>query len=65
ALTLSPDERRTKAILARQAVERSDLNTWLTRQIHDLNELLERSAALPVSSSQATSASSGVVAHVS
>ncbi|HTK09443.1 MAG TPA: trehalose-6-phosphate synthase [Ktedonobacteraceae bacterium] len=65
ALTLPPDERRTKATLARQAVERSDLNTWLTRQIHDLNELLDRSAALPVSSSQASSASGGVVAHVS
>ena len=42
ALTLSPDERRVKATIALQAVERSDLNTWLARQIQDINELLDR-----------------------
>jgi trehalose 6-phosphate synthase len=42
ALMLSPEERRIKATLARQSVERSDLNTWLSRQIHDVNALLDR-----------------------
>ena len=42
ALTLPDDERAAKAKLARQAVERNDLNTWFTRQIRDINELLER-----------------------
>lgn len=41
ALTLSPEERHTKAAIARQAVERNDLNTWLTRQIQDINSLIE------------------------
>ena len=41
ALMLSPEERRTKATIARQAVERNDLNTWLTRQIQDINILIE------------------------
>ncbi len=44
ALTMPDDERRTKARMARQAVERHDLNEWLTRQIHDINQLLDRSA---------------------
>ena len=39
ALMLPPEERKLKATLARQAVERSNLNTWLTRQINDLNDL--------------------------
>ncbi|HZO74116.1 MAG TPA: trehalose-6-phosphate synthase [Ktedonobacteraceae bacterium] len=47
ALTLSPEERRVKAVLARQAVERSDLNVWLTRQIMDINELLDRAFSSP------------------
>jgi len=42
ALTLSSDERRIKATLARQMVERQDLNKWLLRQISDINELLDR-----------------------
>ena len=42
ALTLSPEERRAKATLARQSVERGDLNVWMARQITDINELLER-----------------------
>ncbi|HXL36521.1 MAG TPA: trehalose-6-phosphate synthase [Ktedonobacteraceae bacterium] len=42
ALTLPSDERRIKAALARQIVERQDLNTWLLRQISDINELLDR-----------------------
>jgi len=44
ALTLPAEERRAKARLARQAVERYDLNIWLTRQIHDINQLLDRAA---------------------
>ncbi|HEY5003546.1 MAG TPA: trehalose-6-phosphate synthase [Ktedonobacteraceae bacterium] len=47
ALTLSPEERRVKAQIARQAVERSDLNMWLTRQISDINDLLDLSSPLP------------------
>jgi trehalose 6-phosphate synthase len=42
ALTLSSDERRIKATMARQIVERQDLNKWLLRQISDINELLDR-----------------------
>ncbi|HLG75372.1 MAG TPA: trehalose-6-phosphate synthase [Ktedonobacteraceae bacterium] len=45
ALTLSPAEREAKATLVRQAVERSDLNMWMVKQIQDINELLERSFA--------------------
>lgn len=44
ALTLSPEERKHKATQARLAVERNDLNVWLTRQIRDINELLEEQA---------------------
>lgn len=39
ALTLSSDERRMKATLARQIVERQDLSAWLQRQIKDLNNI--------------------------
>ena len=42
ALTLPSDERRIKANIARQIVERQDLNVWLLRQISDINELLDR-----------------------
>jgi trehalose 6-phosphate synthase len=42
ALTLPSDERRIKAAMARQIVERQDLNKWLLRQISDVNELLDR-----------------------
>jgi trehalose 6-phosphate synthase len=42
ALTLSPEERKLKATLACQAVERHDLNMWLSRQIQDINDLLDR-----------------------
>jgi trehalose 6-phosphate synthase len=42
ALTLSPEERCTKAMIARQSVERSDLNVWMARQIYDINEVLDR-----------------------
>jgi trehalose 6-phosphate synthase len=44
ALTMPLDERRIKAALTRQIVERQDLNTWLHRQIADINELLDRLA---------------------
>jgi trehalose 6-phosphate synthase len=49
ALTLPREERRIKANLACQAVERSDLNMWLTRQIRDINELIDRANAPEVS----------------
>jgi trehalose 6-phosphate synthase len=42
ALTLPYEEKRSKAVLARQIVERQDLNKWLQRQIADINELLDR-----------------------
>jgi trehalose 6-phosphate synthase len=42
ALTLPLEERRAKSTLARQMVERQDLNGWLRRQINDINELLDR-----------------------
>ncbi len=45
ALMLSPEKRRVKAMLARQAVERDDLKGWLTQQIHDINELLDDSSS--------------------
>ena len=48
ALTLSPEERHTKATLARQAVERNDLDMWLNKQIRDINELLERHSPVPI-----------------
>jgi trehalose 6-phosphate synthase len=47
ALTLPPEERRIKAVLARQAVENQDLNGWLAKQIHDLNEILDDSSPRP------------------
>jgi trehalose 6-phosphate synthase len=42
ALMLPADERHIKATLARQIVERNDLNVWLSRQINDINYLLAR-----------------------
>src|SRR5438876_1376065 len=42
ALTMPSDDRRVKAALARQIVEHQDLNTWLQRQIGDINGLLDR-----------------------
>lgn len=46
ALTLSPDERHSKAVLARLIVERQDLDAWMRRQIVDINTLLDRQASL-------------------
>jgi trehalose 6-phosphate synthase len=43
ALTLSPEERRSKAELARQEVEHNDLQTWIAQQVHDINVLIEAS----------------------
>jgi len=43
ALTLVPEERRSKAELARQEVEHNDLQTWITQQVHDINVLIEPS----------------------
>ena len=48
ALTLPAEERRVKARMARQAVERYDLNVWLTRQIRDINQLLDHRSATRV-----------------
>ncbi len=45
ALTLSEEEKSVRATLARQNVERNDLNMWLTRQIHDVNEALDLAVA--------------------
>ncbi|HEX7734063.1 MAG TPA: trehalose-6-phosphate synthase [Ktedonobacteraceae bacterium] len=50
ALTLSEDERRGKATMARLVVERQDLDHWMQRQIVNINELLDRhTTRLPVS----------------
>jgi trehalose 6-phosphate synthase len=53
ALTLPPEERSAKAVIARQSVERSDLNVWMARQIYDINELLDRT--FTATSSQSSS----------
>jgi trehalose 6-phosphate synthase len=42
ALTMPKDERKIRAKQARQHVEKNDLNNWLTRQIRDVNEVLDR-----------------------
>jgi trehalose 6-phosphate synthase len=41
ALTLSDEARNTKWKLARQLVERDDLNLWFKHQIDDINKLLD------------------------
>jgi trehalose 6-phosphate synthase len=41
ALTLSPEERRQKAELARQSVEHHDLKTWIAQQVRDFSSLIE------------------------
>ncbi len=48
-LTMSPEEREQKATLARLAVESNDVNAWLTCQLGDLDALVERGHAAPVS----------------
>ncbi|GAC1433399.1 MAG: glycosyltransferase family 20 protein [Ktedonobacteraceae bacterium] len=48
AVTLSKEERHSKWTLARQAVERSDLNMWLTKQISDINTLIDHEIAVAV-----------------
>lgn len=68
AVTLSKEERHAKATLARQAVERSDLNMWLTKQISDLNELIAQADAAPPAVAVPTSISTAdndLIAHVS
>ena len=45
ALTLPADERKIKSATVRHAVERSDLTRWITRQIHDINDLIDRTFA--------------------
>ncbi len=44
ALTLPAADRRAKAALSRQMMERQNLTAWLTRQIHDLHAVLDGSA---------------------
>lgn len=41
ALTMSPQERRQKADLARQEVEQNDLTVWIVQQVRDINHVLE------------------------
>ena len=62
ALTLPADERRIKATLARQIVERNDLNVWLSRQINDINHLL--ALILPEPTKRSESPASLVAANV-
>ncbi len=67
AVTLSKEERHTKWQLAQQAVERSDLNTWLTKQISDINELIDHAVTAssePVEVHQQAT-DNDLVAHVS
>jgi trehalose 6-phosphate synthase len=47
ALTMPAEEKRIKAVLARQAVENQDLNGWLAKQIQDLNEVLDSTSPRP------------------
>jgi trehalose 6-phosphate synthase len=42
ALTLSPEERRQKADLARQVVETNNLQVWVFQQVRDINYVLEQ-----------------------
>jgi len=42
ALTLSPEERRQKAELARQSVEHNDLKTWIAQQVRDISSLIAK-----------------------
>jgi trehalose 6-phosphate synthase len=42
ALTLSPEERRQKADLARQEVETNNLQNWILQQVRDINHVLEQ-----------------------
>ncbi|HEX6477651.1 MAG TPA: trehalose-6-phosphate synthase [Ktedonobacteraceae bacterium] len=42
ALTLSPEERRQKAELARQSVEHHDLKAWITQQACDISSLIAK-----------------------
>ena len=48
ALTMPEAERSFRARLARESVERHDLNRWLTRQVNDINMLLEQRMAAQV-----------------
>jgi trehalose 6-phosphate synthase len=42
ALTLSPEERRQKAELARQIVEHHDLKTWIAQQVRDISFIVAK-----------------------
>src|SRR6266566_6476509 len=44
ALTLRSEEHTSEALLGRQLVERHDLHVWFSRQIHDLNAVLDEPA---------------------
>ena len=60
ALMLSAEERRAMAKLARQIVENRDLNVWLTRQIRDINEVIDSSSDSE-SDSDSSDDSNGIV----
>jgi trehalose 6-phosphate synthase len=45
ALTLSPEERRQKAELARQSVEHNDLKTWIAQQVRDISFIIAKYGA--------------------
>ena len=56
ALTMPIEERRSKATMACQIVERQDLDAWMQRQIADINALLDRhTTRLPANSKTITS----------
>jgi len=42
ALTLSPEERRQKAELARQIVEHHDLKAWIAQQVRDISFIIAK-----------------------
>ena len=66
-LTMSPEEREQKATLVRLAVENNDLNAWFTRQLSDLDALVERghAAPLPLKKPTAIGSAEKVAARVS
>jgi trehalose 6-phosphate synthase len=66
-LTMSPEEREQKATLVRLAVENNDLNAWFTRQLSDLDALVERGhvAPLPLKKPTAIESAEKVATRVS
>lgn len=64
AITMPAKERHAKALLARQAVERNDLNKWLTRQIEDINALIDHASGRSLASPLAETPTEEVTANV-